>query len=122
MSIKKLIIGNTTEALLNTLFNNRISEESTSNDFNSNSRAIKIKDLKNQIIGYMKRNPNSRFTVIAPEFKSEKQVKLQFNNFLDEEDDDDSVYVISIEDNFVTAEIIKIVEIGNNIKLTLRGT
>jgi hypothetical protein len=121
MEIKKLIVGNTTEVLIRTLFDNRIAEESSSNDLSNVARAMQIRDLKNQILVYLRSNPNSRFTLVAPEFKSEKTVVLKFNNFIGEEDDEDSSYAINIEDNFVEAEIIKFVEVGQNLKLTLKA-
>ena len=121
MEIKKLIVGNTTETLLRTLFDNRIAEESTSENLNGNRRAMQIKNLSAQILGFIRRNPNSRFTIIVPEYKFEKTVKLKFNNFIEEEDDDDSSYTILLNDNFVEAEIIKFVEVGNNTTLTLKA-
>jgi hypothetical protein len=121
MEIKKLIVGNTTEVLIRTLFDNRIAEESSSNDLGNIARAMQIKDLKNQVLVYLKSNPNSRFTLVAPEFKSEKTIVLKFNNFIEEEDDEDSSYAINIQDNFVEAEIIKFVEVGQNLKLTLKA-
>ena len=121
MEIKKLVVGNTTEVLIRTLFDNRIAEESTSEDLNSVSRAIRIKDLMNQTLSFIKRNPNSKFIVVAPEFKSEKDVKLSFSNFTEMEDDEDARYQISIRDNFIEADIVHFVEVGNNIKLTLKA-
>jgi hypothetical protein len=121
MEIKKLIVGNTTEVLIRTLFDNRIAEESSSNDLNNVARAMQIRDLRNQVLVYLRSNPNSKFTLIAPEFKSEKAITLKFNNFIEEEDDDDSSYAITIEDNFVEAEVIKFVEVGQNLKLTLKA-
>lgn len=121
MEIKKLVVGNATEILIRTIFDSRIAEESSSENLNAISRAVRIRDLMNQTLGFVKRNPNSKFTIISPELLVDKKVKLSFTNFVEDEEDDDSEYQINITDDFTTAEIIKFVEIGNNIKLTLKA-
>lgn len=122
--IRKLIVGDTTETIIRILFDYRISQESNSDAFNKVNRALKIKNLKSQIMGFVKRNPNSAFELIAPEFKSEKLIKIRFTNFDDvnydtEEDDNISNYQIVVNDNFVNADIIKKVKIGKDITIKI---
>lgn len=122
--IKKLVVGETTETVIRTLFDQRISQESSSNDLNSLDRALKIKNLKTQIIGFVKRNHNGIFELIVPEYKIDKVVKLHFTNFEDpnvEEGNDFSHYKIVVNDNFVTADIIQKVCVGKDIVLKIKA-
>jgi hypothetical protein len=124
--IRKLVVGDTTETIIRILFDHRISQESNNDAFNRANRALKIKDLKSQIMGFVKRNPNSTFELVAPEFKSEKLIKIRFTNFDDcnydtEENDDISNYQIVVEDNFVNADIVKKVKIGKDIVLRIKA-
>jgi len=122
--IKKMVIGNIAEVILRTIFSTRISEESTSDELNKVSRARKIYDLQNKVIGFVKRQPNSVFQVEIPEYESDKRLKLEFSNFPDEYDEDDDEtchYNIIIEDNFVIARVLLQTELGEPIRTTLKA-
>lgn len=122
--IRKLVVGETTETIIRVLFDHRISQESNEGALNTINRAQKIRDLRSQILGFVKRNPNGIFELVVPEFKSEKQVRLTFNNFLSpelDEDDDASMYRIVVSDNFVDGEIIHKVKIGKDIVIKIKA-
>jgi hypothetical protein len=118
--IKAIVIGEATEATIRYIFDHRILEESKDPSYNTVSRALRVRDLKSQIMGFIERNPNGHFELIAPEYKSEKLFKLSFNNF-EEEDDEANEYQIVIADNFVEAEIIHKVTVGKDIVLKIRA-
>ena len=122
--IRKLVVGETTETIIRVLFDHRISQESDGSALNIVSRAQKIRDLRSQIIGFVKRNPNAVFELVVPEFKSEKKVKLTFSNFVSpdlEEDEDIANYKILVSDNFVDGEIINKVKIGKDIVIKIKA-
>jgi hypothetical protein len=118
--IKPLVLGEGTESAIKHVFDHRILEESKDPSHNTISRALRVKNLKSQIIGFIERNPNGHFELVAPEYKSEKLFKLSFNNF-EEEDDEANEYQIVIADNFVEAEVIHKVTVGKDIVLKLRA-
>ena len=121
--IQKLVVGETTETVIRVIFDHRIAQESSDNALNLIKRASRIKDLKYQVIGFIKRNPNHIFDLIVPEYKSDKELKLSFTNFNDinADEDDFSKVQIHIQDNFVDAEITKKVKIGRDIVLKLKA-
>jgi hypothetical protein len=121
--IKKLVIGTTTESVLRLLFDLRVANESSDPDFNSASRALRIQDLKAQVLGFIKRNPNGTFIVISPEYKSEKVLTLKFDNFIldEDEEENDNTYEIVINENFVEAEITHKVLVGKDIVLKIKA-
>lgn len=122
--IRKLVVGDTTEAAIRLLFTQRIAQESNDPSHSTVNRAIRIKDLRSQIMGFIKRNPNSNFELIVPEYKSEKEIKLVFDNFTSDgsqSDNDISRYRIIINDNFVEAEIIHRVIVGRDIVLKIKA-
>lgn len=118
--IKPVVIGEGTESTIKYIFDRRILEESKDPSYNTTSRALRVRDLKSQIIGFIERNPNGHFELLAPEYKSEKLLKLSFNNF-EGEDDEANEYQINIIDNFVEAEIIHKVTVGRDIVLRIRA-
>lgn len=122
--MKKLVLGETTEAVLRLLFDRRVAEESSDPEFNTANRALRIHNLKTQIIGFVKRNPNGRFILIVPEYKSEKVLKVVFDNFTIEDNAEDEKvndYEIVLKDNFVEAEIIHKVIVGKDITLKIKA-
>jgi hypothetical protein len=122
--IKRLVIGNTTEMVIKAIFDNRIAQESTNESLNTTSRALKIRDLKAQVMGFIKRNPNSLFELVTPEYSNDKQLKVVFSNFPSfepEEEEDISSYKIIVEDNFVGAEIVQRVKVGKDITLRIKA-
>jgi len=120
--IKKIVVGETTEVVIRTLFDQRIQQESTEQQLNTISRAMKIKDLKSKVIGFIKRNPNSTFELLAPEYKTEKILRIQFGNYeIDGLDDEASQYVISINDNFIEAEARHKASIGKDLVLKIKA-
>jgi hypothetical protein len=122
--IKKLVIGNTTEMVIKAIFDNRIAQESTNSALNTTSRALKIRDLKSQVMGFIKRNPNALFELVTPEYSNDKQLKVVFSNFPSfepEEEEDIANYKIVVDDNFITAEIIQKVKVGRDITLRIKA-
>ena len=121
--ILKIIVGETAETIMRVAFDHRIAQESGDIAFNTISKAGRIKDLKNQIMGFVKRNPNSVFDVTIPEYKSDKKVKIAFTNFNEIELDENNItlYSIVIKDNFVNAEITQKVKIGKDITLKIKA-
>jgi hypothetical protein len=120
--IKKIVVGETTEIVIRTLFDQRIQQESTEQQLNTISRAMKIKDLKSKVIGFIKRNPNSMFELFVPEYKTEKVLKLQFRNYeIDGGDEDASEYVITIHDNFIEADACHKASVGRDIILKIKA-
>jgi hypothetical protein len=121
--IKKIVVGSTTEAAVRLLFDNKVLQ--ASNDGGTLTlvaRALKINDLRTQVLSYIKRNPNSRFEIIAPEHSVDKSIGLVFNNFVDSGDDDDvSEYRIVIDDSFTSCEITQKAKIGADITMTLKA-
>lgn len=120
-SIKKLVVGETTLSTIRGLFDNRIAQEGGSPTFNNVDRALKIKDLKSQVIGFINRNHNGNFELIVPEYRSEQVVKLKFTNYTEVEDDEDPTYVIEVNDNFVSANITHRVKVGKDIILKIKA-
>lgn len=123
--MKNIVVGETTEIIIRTLFDSRIAQESNENAYNTVDRALKIRDLKSQMLGFIKRNPNAIFKITAPEFKSDKNIRLTFSNFdhylSDEEDLNLSLYKIDIQDNFIEANIIQEVKVGKDIMLKIKA-
>lgn len=122
--MRKLVVGETTETIIRILFDHRILQESSENALNTVSRAAKIKNLKTQILGFIKRNPNSVFELVAPEYKTDKTVVMNFTNFEEYVATDElgwSRYKIVINDNFIDAEIIQKVTIGKDIVLKIKA-
>ena len=119
--IKGVIIGKSTEALIRLLFDNRAAQESTEGALNAMTRASKIKNLKNEVISFIKRNANSKFELEAPEYDTEKKVKLSFNNFTGEEEEEDitSEFKISIDESFTTCNVSQKAKFGKDITLRI---
>ena len=120
--IRKIVVGETTEIVVRTLFDQRIQQESTEPQLNSISRAMKIKDLKSKVIGFIKRNPNSIFELLVPEYKTEKVLRLKFGNYeMDGSDDDASQYIITVRDNFIEAEACHKASVGKDMILKIKA-
>jgi hypothetical protein len=123
--IQKLVVGETTETLIRVVFDQRIAQESNEDLLNKVDRALKIRNLKTQVLGFIKRNPNAIFELTVPEYKSEKSLKLRFANFsshdLDEDTTEFSKYSIVLKDNFVEGEIIQQVTVGKDIVLKIKA-
>ncbi len=123
--IKNLVIGETTETLIRAIFENRIAQESTSENLGSIGRTLRIRELRSQVMEFIKNNPNSIITLTSREYKSPKVLELRFANFnddyLDVTDEDNSVVTIEIADNFTEARIIRKAEVGRDFILTLRA-
>jgi hypothetical protein len=126
-NIKKLVVGDTTKAAIRLLFDQRIAQESNDPSFNTIERALNIGKLKSQVMGFIERNPNSRFELVTPEYKNEKVVKLSFDNFENDGEDEDDLnehtckYKIVVDDNFVEASIINKVVVGKDIVLRIKA-
>lgn len=118
--IQKIVIGETTEGAIRGIFDHRIAQESGDISFNNNNRALKIRNLKSQVLSFIKRQPNSSFTLNAPEYKSDKTLALKFNNFVGY-DDECSEYTINIHDSFVDAEVVQHVKVGKDITLRIKA-
>ena len=121
--IQKMIVGETTERIIRTLFDQRIQQESTEPDYNTSSRASRIKDLKIKVISYIKRNPNAQFELVTPEYKADKQLVLVFSNYelANLNDKDVSKFTITISDNFVEAEVRQKVIVGKDMIMKLKA-
>lgn len=120
--MKQLVLGKTTETLIKTLFNERLVQESSEESLTTATRSMRIKDLQIQVLSFMKRNPNSKFELIVPEYKVAKTVRLTFSNFETYDDNDEtSFYSIVIQDNFTDADIIQKMKIGKDIILKLKS-
>lgn len=122
--IKVLVIGSITEAIIKSVFDVRIAQESRDSSLNAINRAMKIKEMKSQILGFVKRNPNSNFELVVPELKSNKNLTLVFSNFQSSEPEEecDSKYKIVINDDFVTAKVIQKVTVGEDIVLRIKSS
>ena len=122
--IKILVIGSITEAIIKSVFDVRIAQESRDSSLNAINRAMKIKEMKSQILGFVKRNPNSNFELVVPELKSNKNLTLAFSNFQSSEPEEecDSKYKIVINDDFVTAKVIQKVTVGEDIILRIKSS
>lgn len=122
--IKVLVIGSITEAIIKSVFDVRIAQESRDSSLNAINRAMKIKEMKSQILGFVKRNPNSNFELVVPELKSNKNLTLAFSNFQSSEPEEecDSKYKIVINDDFVTAKVIQKVTVGEDIVLRIKSS
>lgn len=122
--IKVLVIGSITEAIIKNVFDVRIAQESRDSSLNAINRAMKIKEMKSQILGFVKRNPNSNFELVVPELKSNKNLTLVFSNFQSSEPEEecDSKYKIVINDDFVTAKVIQKVTVGEDIILRIKSS
>jgi len=122
-TIRKIVVGESTESIIRFLFDHRIALESEEVNYNSIDRAMKIRDLKGQVISFIKRNPNSNFELIAPERISDKIINLRFTNYNDDitELDECSEYVIEVDDSFVKAYVTQKVKVGKNITLTIKA-
>lgn len=122
-NIKELVVGKTTETIIRSLFTERIMQESGDESLNTASRAMKIKDLSSQVLGFIKRNPNSKFEIISPEFKSDKAVTLTFSNFetYGETNEEISSYSIVINENFVEAEIVQKMKVGKDNTMRIKA-
>jgi hypothetical protein len=122
--IKVLVIGSITEAIIKSVFDIRIAQESKDSSLNAIQRAMKIKEMKSQILGFIKRNPNSNFELIIPELKSNKNLTLAFSNFqsFEPEEECTSKYKIVINDDFVTAKVIQKVTVGEDIVLRIKSS
>jgi hypothetical protein len=122
--IKVLVIGSITEAIIKSVFDVRIAQESRDSSLNAINRAMKIKEMKSQILGFVKRNPNSNFELVVPELKSNKNLTLVFSNFQSSEPEEecDSKYKIVINDDFVTAKVIQKVTVGEDIILRIKSS
>lgn len=120
-AIKGIIIGKSTEALIRLLFDNRAAQESTEGALNAMSRASNIKKLKNEVISFVKRNANSKFELEAPEYDTEKTVKLSFNNFTGEEEEDDVTceFKMVIDESFTKCNISQKAKFGKDITLRI---
>jgi len=117
--VKQIVIGDVTKSIINSIFDNRIIQEDLNNDQNHLSRAIRIKQLKIEIMNFLKRNPNSVDEINANEYLLNKKVKVICNNFNEDfemsDEEDICRYVIDIEDNYVEARVTKKVKIGRDI-------
>ncbi len=117
--VKQIVIGDVTKSIINSIFDNRIIQEDLNNDQNHLSRAIRIKQLKIEIMNFLKRNPNSVVEINANEYLLNKKVKVICNNFNEDfemsDEEDICRYVIDIEDNYVEARVTKKVKIGRDI-------
>ena len=121
-NISRVVIGESTETALKTLFDSRIAQESSEEALNLMSRTQEIRDLKNQVLSFIKRNPNSSFEVIVPEFKVGKVLTLKFTNFPELEDDEEvSEYTLEVNDSFDVCEITQKADLGKDIRLTLKA-
>jgi len=138
--IKKMIVGETTAAVMRAIFDYRIAQESTEPNLNTVQRAGRIKNLKAQIMAFIKRNHNGLFRIIIPEYMSSKTLMLEFTNFNEDKlsktwcinsskeiyyqkdlKDKFIFYTIEVHDNFVQATIIQKVNVGKNIVLRIEA-
>jgi hypothetical protein len=120
-----IVLGETTEKIIRTLFDYRILQESNDSSLNSASRALKMQDLRSQIIGFVKRQPNSIFKIVSPEYKSEQKISIKFSNFTYDEVDVDNLpseYDIIINENFVEATIVHKIKVGKDITLKIKAS
>lgn len=119
--MKPIILGELTESIIRLIFDKRAALESNDDSLNTMSRTLKIKDLKNQVLSFIKRNPNCRFMLEVPEYNTEKITRLQFSNFVEPTDEDEiaSSIELIINDRFTKCIITEKVTIGKDIVLTL---
>ena len=122
--IKKVVIGGAVEAVLHTIFDNRVLQESNEENYNSAKRALLINDLKRQILAFVKRNANSRFKVFIPELYMNKTVSIGFNNFEEPEENDDIIsdYSIVIDESFTKCSVTQKAEVGRDIVISIVAT
>jgi len=123
-TFKKIILGETTEAAIKLLFDNRIAQESSdeSTALNVMNRSMTIKDLKTQVLSFIKNNPNSSYKLIVPEFNSDKKLELLFTNYSylnDEDEDKVSEYEIVVDEAFNECNIKHKSLLGEPVKLRL---
>jgi hypothetical protein len=121
-TIKKVVIGDTTEAIIKLLFDHKIAQESNEGAMNAQRRALEIKDLKGQIISFIKRQPNAKFSIEAPEHRINKSVKLSFTNYDEDQEDDDSIqYKVVVMDDYSSCRITQKSILGADVTLTLKA-
>jgi len=123
--IKPIIVGDTTRAIISSIFDSRIIKESSEDRMNILSRAIQIKDLKIHILNFIKRTPNAIIELTAPEYYSDKKVKIIFNNFNEDydlsEDEDVVKFNIDVDESYTEAKITQKVSIGKDIVMILKS-
>lgn len=120
-TMRKIVVGDTTEAVIKLAFDKRAAQESGDSPLDSMSRTLKIRDLRIQIISFIKRNPNSRFRLEIPEFNTEKLLRIGFSNFVETNEDDDSIakYELKVNDRFTECTVIQKAEYGKDIIIPL---
>lgn len=125
--IKKIVLGNTTEKIISLIFDNHMLQESMERNKNQISRDLRIRDLKSQLMGFIRRNANAIFELNFTEYMSDKVTKIIFTNFdgYDLEDaineDEFSHYIIDIDTLCSSIIITHKVKIGKNITITLQS-
>lgn len=121
-TIKKIVLGDSTEAIIKSIFNNRIAQESREETLNSISRASQIKDLQIQVLSFIKRNANSSFKLKFEEYNVNKQLVLNFTNFQEidfSEDDETSKFELEIDNSFTKCYVSQKADLGKDITLTI---
>ena len=116
---QQVVIGESTETLLKLAFDNRIAQESGEGALNAMSRAIQIRDLKTQVLSFIKRNSNSKFKIEIPEYGVDKVLTMSFTNFIEEDIEEVSKFDMAIDDNFTKCRIAQKADLGRDIELIL---
>jgi hypothetical protein len=117
--MKRIVVGDTTEALVRSIFDQRtMQENSGEKSLNAANRSLTLKDMRAQVMAFIKRNANSRFSITFQELNLNKTTTISFTNY-DEDPDEEPVgdYVFDMSEDFTKCEITQKVKIGKDIKL-----
>jgi hypothetical protein len=117
--LKKIEIGETTEALIRLTFDKRIALESEDENLNHYSRAMEINALKANTLAFIKRNPNANFKLVAPEKTFPKDFSMDFSNYSGKIDNP-SEYILTINEYFDEVKVTQRVKVGRDIKFSIK--
>lgn len=122
MKLKKVVLGESTEAVIRHLFDRRSAQEGNEGSLNSMDRSLRINELKGEVLHFIKNNANSNFSLVVPEYKVNKSVKVTFSNYLGELDGEASEYVFKIDENFSKCEVVHKLRVGRDVVFLLGDT